>query len=108
MRITREEILKLNSSLGGNLVNSNSLDYSISRFNHEDNRFKTCAFIIRGIVVDHPFSDGNKRTAVYVCMHELGDCGDEKLSKFIVKIAKENISNINKIEKMLRRCYQKN
>jgi len=108
MGITRDELIGINSSLGGNLVRSNSLDYAIDRANHTKNRFNACAFLIRAIVVDHPFSDGNKRTAVYVCQDELGDPGDTKLTKFVLKIARGNIHNINAIEKRLRRCYQEN
>jgi len=108
MSITKKELIEVNKQFGGNLVRSGSLDYGISRYNHSTNKFNAIAYIIRAIVIDHPFSDGNKRTAIYVCNDEFGDPGETKLSKLMVKIARENITDIPKIEKMLRRCYQKN
>ena len=108
MRITKNELIEINLGQGGNLINSNSLDFAIQSANETGNIYKSCSFLIRALAVFHPFTDGNKRTAVFVCINELGDCGKEKLSRLIVKIAKNNIVEINKIEKMLRRCYQKN
>jgi hypothetical protein len=109
MSITKEDIIQANYELGECLSRPGSLDYAYSRFEEfENNKFKGIAFLLRAIITDHVFSDASKRTCIYICMEELGDCGDAKLSRLMLKISEERINDVDKIEKMLRRCYQKN
>lgn len=62
------------------------------------------------ILVDHPFSDGNKRTAVLIAidfaMQHNRRFDDEKLAKIAIKIAKDNITNINKIKRKLKNAIR--
>ena len=112
MEINKARIIKINKKLGGNLSRNGSLDYALDRAKHEKrNPYKKVAYLIRAIIVDHPFIDGNKRTALEVVIRELYkdkiECDIKKLTKAIVKIAKNNINQIMKIERMLRKCCQK-
>lgn len=112
MEINKDEILKINKKLGGNLSRTGSLDYALDIIKHEKrNPYKKVAYLVRAIIVDHPFIDGNKRTALEVIIKELYKenivCDIKKLTKTIVKIAKNNINSIIKIERMLRKCCQK-
>lgn len=112
MEITKKEIIKMNKKLGGDLSRNGSLDYAIDRVKHEKrNPFKRVAYLIRAVIVDHPFIDGNKRTALEIIVKELYkegiECDIKKLTKTIVEIAKKNINQIIKIERMLRKCCQK-
>jgi len=53
--------------LGGNLRSDSSLDFAFDKL--EDKKlgdYKKLAYLLRAILVDHPFSDGNKRTAAFV------------------------------------------
>lgn len=110
--INIDDIIKANERLGGNLSRGSSLDYAVDKANHEKrNAYKRVAYLVRAIIVDHPFTDGNKRTALEVVLGELCkenlECNDKKLVKAMVKIAKNNIHQIIKIERMLRKCCQK-
>lgn len=112
MEINKKEIIKINKKLGGNLSRNGSLDFALDRIKDEKrNVFKKVAYLVRAIIVDHPFSDGNKRTALEIIIKELNKkdikCDIKKLTKAIVKIAKRNIHQIIKIERMLRKCCQK-
>jgi prophage maintenance system killer protein len=112
MEINKDRIIRINKGLGGNLSRNGSLDYALDMAKHEKrNPYKKVAYIVRAIIVDHPFVDGNKRTALEVVVRELYKenivCDIKKLTKTIVKIARNNINSIIKIERMLRKCCQK-
>jgi len=112
MEINKDEIIKINKLLGGNLSRDGSLDYAVDVANKEKrNPYKKLAYLVRAIIVDYPFTDGNKRTALEIIVKELYKykirCNTEKLAKAITKIAKKNIHQIIKIERILRKCCQK-
>lgn len=56
------------------------------------------AVYLRNIIGDHPFSDGNKRTAVTVCgiflarNHKTMTAVPKNLESFTVKVATEHLS----------------
>jgi prophage maintenance system killer protein len=59
--------------------------------------------------VGHPFTDGNKRTALMVAWTIIKDCKieteketDENLVSEITRIARENITDISRIERLIR------
>ena len=112
MEINKDEIVTINKRLGGNLSRDGSLDFAIDLANREKrNPYKKLAYLVRAIIVDHPFSDGNKRTALEMVVKEFYEyeieCDTKKLAKAITKIAKNNIHERIKIERMLRKCCQK-
>jgi len=89
------------------LRSSSSLDFAEDRTSKEKNIYKKLAYFIRAIVVDHPFDDMNKSTATIFTTRELErndiNFNLESLQRAIKKIAKNNISNLNTIESMIRR-----
>jgi len=101
------EIIDINSKLGGTLINSNSLSFACDKAKGEKNVFRRLSYIIRAIVVDHSFDDMNKSTATIFTMRELDREGIEynpqSIQRAIRKIARQNISNLKTIEKMIRR-----
>lgn len=112
MEINKDRIIRINKELGGNLSRNGSLDYALDMARHEKrNPYKRVAYLVRAIIVDHPFVDGNKRTALEIVIRELYEenivCDIKKLTKTIVKIAKNNVASIIKIERMMRKCCQK-
>jgi len=112
IKIDKEDIVIINKRLGGDLSRDGSLDFAIDKANQEKrNPYRKIAYLVRAIIVDHPFSDGNKRTALEIVVKELYryeiECNIEKLTKIITKTAKKNIHEIIKIERMLRKCCQK-
>ena len=107
MKISKEEILRINSGFGGNLRSGSSLDYALDKFNNKKlGIYKKMAYLWRAILVDHPFSDGNKRTAAYFAIKFASELNKqvnrELLIHHIISIAKQNIHNIKNIEYRLK------
>ena len=103
MKISKEELLRINNGFGGNLRNDASLDFALDKMeNKKLGQYKKLAYLLRAILVDHPFSDGNKRTAAYAALSFASDLGKEVdrelLMHHIVSIAKQDINNIKNIE----------
>jgi len=103
MNIDKQELLRINHGFGGNLRDDASLDYAIDKFGDKKiGSYKKLAYLLRAILVDHPFSDGNKRTAAYAALNfatEFKKRVDmDLLLHHIVSIAKQNIGDIAKIE----------
>jgi len=109
--ISKKDLIKINKRLKGNLTRDGSLDFALSQQkNNRIGKYKKLAYLWRAILVDHPFSDGNKRTAVLVAIefaHQSKKKYDiEKLTKIAVKIAKQNLIAINKIERKLKNAIR--
>lgn len=99
----KEDLLRINRGFGGNLRSDASLDYALDKFKSKKlGVYKKISYLIRAILVDHPFSDGNKRTAAYVALNFATESNKEVdrdlLLHHIVSISKQNIHDINKIE----------
>ena len=112
MNITKQELLRINKGFGGNLRSDSSLDYAIERIGNKRLGFyKKLAYLWRAILVDHPFSDGNKRTAIFLSYafaeenkKEIDDT--ELLVHQAISIAGKNITDIGLIEQRLRTCIK--
>ena len=68
--------------------------------------YKKLAYLWRAILVDHPFSDGNKRTATFFALsfaeENKKQVNRELLLHHALSIAKKNITNIRQIEYRLK------
>ena len=107
MKIGKKELLRINHGFGGNLRDDSSLDYALDKFKDKKiGNYKKLSYLLRAILVDHPFSDGNKRTATYVSLkfaHENNKVVDrELLIHHMISIAKNNIHEIRKIERRIK------
>src|SRR3990167_10753921 len=107
MNIGKEEILRINKGFGGNLRSDSSLDYALDKL--EDKKIgitKKLAYLLRAILVDHPFSDGNKRTAMFISFSFAEQnnkiINRDLLTHHILSIASKNINNIRLIEQRLK------
>ena len=93
MKISKEDLLRINKGFNGGLRSSSSIDFAIE-----------C--LMRAILVDHPFSDGNKRTASFLAFQfadEIKKQVDKNmLVHHIISIAKKNILDIRNIEWRLK------
>ncbi len=111
MEFTKEELTEANKKFGGNISRDGSLEYALSTQKHKKyGDYKKLAYIWRAILVDHPFTDGNKRTALWAAL-KFAETHDkksdtDKLNKLIIKIAKNNIHSIAKIERSLRNAIK--
>ncbi|MBS3085069.1 Fic family protein [Candidatus Pacearchaeota archaeon] len=111
MKISKQELLRINYGFGGNLRNGSSLDYAFDKLGDRKlGPYKKLAYLLRAILVDHPFSDGNKRTASYVALaftHEKKKQVDmDLLIHHIVSIAKQNIQDIRNIEYRIKNAIK--
>jgi len=72
--------------------------------------YKKLAFLLRAILVDHPFTDGNKRTAAFLASafaeenHKQVDM--DLLIHHITSIASQNITDIKNIDWRLKSCLK--
>lgn len=111
MYISKEDLLRINRGFGGNLRSDSGLDFAFDmQKNKKLGPYKKLAYVIRAILIDHPFSDGNKRTAAFVAFaftEEYNKKVDrDLLLHHIVSIAKNNIHNIRNIEERLKNAIK--
>jgi prophage maintenance system killer protein len=111
MKISKDELLRINKGFGGNLRSDSSLDYALDKL--KDNKigpYKKLAYLLRAILVDHPFSDGNKRTAAYVSLKLAYDFKKqvdmELLTHHLISISKNNHGDIRKIERRIKNAIK--
>ncbi len=109
MNISKKDLLRINEGFGGNLRSDSSLDYAIDmQENKRLGEYKKLAYLLRAILVDHSFSDGNKRTATFLVLNfadqNKKQADRELLLHHIISIAKQNINDIRNIEQRLRSC----
>lgn len=103
MDISKEDLIRINQGFGGNLRSDASIDFAIEmQNNNKFGDYKKLAYLLRAILVDHPFSDGNKRTAMYVCLkfaeENKKSVDRDLLLDQIISIAKNNINEVRNIE----------
>ncbi len=111
MKISKKDLLRINHGFGGNLRSSSSIDYAIDKqINKKLGSYKKLAYLFRAILVDHPFSDGNKRTAAFFALafaeENKKQVDRDLLLHHIISIAKKNIINIRQIEWRLKNAIR--
>ena len=111
MKISKEDLIRINKGFGGNLRNASSLEYAFEK-QHEGKLgdYKKLAYMFRAILVDHPFSDGNKRTAAYLAFafaeENNRQVDRDMLLHHILSIARKNITTIRQIEWRLKNAIK--
>ena len=111
MDIGKEDLLRINKGFGGNLRSDSSIDFAIDmQENLKLGQYKKLAYLWRAILVDHPFSDGNKRTATFFALN-FADENNKQIDRELIvhhalSIAKNNITNIRQIEWRLKTCIK--
>jgi prophage maintenance system killer protein len=109
--LNKEDLLRINKGFGGNLRSDSSIDFAFDRVRDKKlGAYKKLSYLMRAILVDHPFSDGNKRTATFICL-AFANKHNKKLDRDlllhqIVSIAKKNIHEIRNIEWRLKNAIK--
>ena len=111
MKISKEDLLRINQGFGGNLISDSSIDFAIEMQENEKlGEYKKLAYLWRAILVDHPFLDGNKRTATFFALQFAEENNKQTDRELIVhhalSIASKNITNIRQIEWRLKSCIK--
>ena len=107
MNISKENLLRINKGFGGGLRSDASLDFAFDmQKNEKIGPYKKISYLLRAILVDHPFTDGNKRTAMFLTLAFANE-QDRKIDRElllhqIVSIARKNITDIRVISDRIK------
>ncbi|MBW2965643.1 hypothetical protein KY342_00905 [Candidatus Woesearchaeota archaeon] len=100
------ELININKKFArGIVVNKSSIEFALSSIKTKS-WIDQVAYLIRAILLDHVFEDGNKRTAAsiiiaYYTEFEIG-FDPQKITEVIIKITSKNINNVSKIKRMIK------
>jgi len=105
--LTKKDLMALNQEFdNGTLHNEASLDFALSYAKKTENWTKALAWLIRAILIDHVFEEGNKRTAALLIKsyaeYEGHETYDDRIIKLVKEIVLKNIQSITKIEEMVK------
>lgn len=111
MIISKDDLIRINKGFGGSLRHVSSLDFALEQ---EKNRklgiYKKLAYLWRALLVDRPFTDGNKRTAMFVALAFAEEhhktASRDLLLHHALSIASKNITNIRQIEWRLKNALR--
>jgi len=88
------------------LKNDGSLSFAISHAARTEDWAKQLAYLLRALLVDHVFDDGNKRTAVYLILNYFKEykiiIDEDKINRLMIKIASKNITKIDEIRRLIK------
>lgn len=106
--ISKDQIKWIDRKCGGSLRSDAEIETALDMGKGKA-VFRKIAYLWKAILVGHPFTDGNKRTALVVALSILEKCEiktgkneREKMVSEIKRIAKENITDVNRIERLVR------
>lgn len=108
MLINKKDIIGMNQETGedGSFANEASLDFALSVLKERKSWLYTLSYLVRCILIDHVFRDGNKRTAyalIRTVLNEKGIQNDkQKIYLGVLTITKKNISNTMKIMRVIK------
>lgn len=105
-RISKKDIIAINLKFDkGNIINNGSLDFALDEANKSKSWLKSCAVLVRAVLIDHIFEEGNKRTAAGIITGFFEEnellFNPEKIFSGIAKILMKNITSIAKIEEVI-------
>ena len=101
-----DDIVKDYGGTGG-LLTQGTVELLVYKVNREKDVFKRAALILHTIAAQHPFFDGNKRTAFVTAENVLGeagyylDAGDDEIVELMRKIAQYQ-QTVKTIENWIR------
>ena len=84
------------------MINEGTLDFALSQSKSSTDWIKELAMVIRSIILDHVFEDGNKRTASIIIAHVVEYKGYKIKSNDIARVVLRTTSKGN-----LRRTYER-
>lgn len=106
-KIAINHVVNLNKRFeSGKLINPGSLEFALSTQEKSQNWLDHLAHLVRAVLIDHPFEDGNKRTAAALIVAYLEAYNqpydENKISQLVVKIIKQNTIGIKKIRRLIQ------
>ncbi len=106
MKITKKDVIAVNQMFDkGIFHNEGSLDFALASIRNHQDWLEQASYLLRALLVDHVFQDGNKRTAtnllILICERQGMQFNPEEVSAFIIKLAQDNIHDIKEIKKRI-------
>ena len=113
LQAAARELAEINRKFGnGNIINKGSLDFALSAAYKSKDWIEQLAFIVRALLCDHVFEDGNKRTATAYIMAVFEEYRYRydafKIDRIVLKISKGNITGMKTIRRMMEHAATKN
>jgi len=110
--LTKKDIMAINQQFGEcYFENESSLDYALDYLKQNIAWTKQLAYLIRAVLVDHVFGDGNKRTSCFILLFYINangyDIEDKKALSMVKRIVLKNTTSINKIRMMIEDAITK-
>ena len=104
--LTKKDIIAINQKFAeGYFENESGLDYALSLLKHNISWTKKAAYLIRAILIDNSFVNGNKRSAYSVLMAcvELNSYSieEKKAVNIIKEIVTKNRKSVARIQRMI-------
>jgi len=112
ININMKDIVRLNQEIGekGQLSNRSSLEYALSVSKHNKSWLYELSHLVRSLLVDHAFTDGNKRTALALIILYLDSkdiaWDEERLIRAMHRIAKKNINSVSAIMREIENAFK--
>ena len=103
--INQETLISINKKFSnGKIVNKESLDLALS--SPEKGWMDQVAFLVKGLLVDNIFEDGNKRTTAVIIAASYTEFeisfDSRRLSEVVVEIESKDIADIDKIKELIK------
>lgn len=105
--ITEKGLIEINKKFDtGTIVNRSSLSFALSSIQASKDWFKQLAYLVRAILIDHVFHEGNKRTTaaliIYFFEAHKKAYDPYKIDKIIADILVDNINSVEHIRRKLK------
>ncbi len=111
--LTKEDIKRINERYEGTLRGDAEIETALY-VGKGKSIFRKIAYLWRAVLVGHPFTDGNKRTALAIgeVLFELdgfhlSEESKRKMVNAIIKMSREDTTKINRIERLVRYVVEK-
>ncbi|MBI5871474.1 Fic family protein [archaeon] len=105
--ISAKGLIEINKKFDRGIVrNKGSLESALASMHNTKDPNKQLAYLIRAILIDHVFEEGNKRTAVaaiaYFFEAQRLAYNPYKVDKLVAEIVAKNINSIEQIRRKLK------
>jgi prophage maintenance system killer protein len=105
--ITIKDIIAINRRFAdGKTINESSLLFALERANKSGSWLRACAYLVRAVLIDHVFEEGNKRTAAGIIIGFFEEQNlvfqPEEIAKAVVAILMKNNTSIKTIERVIK------
>lgn len=108
MLLNKKDLIRMNQEIGeqGSFQNESSLDFALHSIKAQKSWLLVVSTLVRSILIDHTFQDGNKRTAYLLITTALEykgyDYDAQKLYLTVLTITKKNITNVHTILRLIK------